>query len=407
MKKKFFITSLFIFFVFNLIAPQVVFAKENMLSSLVHSLGNSMQRFYLRVIPGDKSAKAVINQSMLMMSELKSAHTNMELNTKLMKQDSDLANFKLIIKGPVEIRDIYHPQPVKQDVNLFGEFKINGSNMLTDLDLKMDQDNLYFKLNQFPAFLPIDLSKYQDQWFKYELASSSELGKEGSQAEVKDLTEEQKQKAAEALLKLINSSQLSAAKKDKKEETKVFVIKAILSDEAILEYFDQLTDLETDQNLTNFSREKRGQLKQLLSYSDEVELVLWIRSDNFYLTHIELPLTVDLSQMTDGRSLDSLVLLAGDQSLATAVSQADALLLDFSLDLSQFNHEIFIQVPDDAKDAREEMSHNLVEEYNFNAVNNEDASSGKDEYDVPELPYLTSEQKKLIEQYEENGSEDE
>jgi hypothetical protein len=346
-------------------AVSPVYAAENPVQTFFSSVGNGVQKLYLRFVPGNKSGSAVLNQAMRAMPNLKTSQMKTTIDTDLLKDDQSVSQLNITVQGPMEMHTA-DTQMTRQDLHVNGEFTMQGTSLRADADFKLVGQTLYFKLNEVPALPSINLTSVTGKWLKTNASSSN-----ATQPET-DL----QQKVQAASVKLIHSSQAEVARPEYKNGHAVYIVEVTVPQVAIEEFVKTVLEVKPEA-----MAKSQEQISRLLNQVGDVHATLWIDRGNFFVRHMEMPIQVpvDFSQSSG----------AGDEAgPAAMLSQVNKVDIKIVMDADHFNEEVHFSEPTDAEDAATA----------FSGVLGGMMGKSKGLEGTSELPTLTPAQRLQIEQ---------
>jgi hypothetical protein len=326
------------------------FAAENIFQKFTNSIQSRFERLYL-MLPGEKSGQAVLNETTNAMQNLKTAQVNASITADLLQQGKSLANAKFMVKGPVKMGASYDPKSYQTDANVSGEVSMEGTTYKGNVDLKIDGETLYFKLNEIPALPFLSLGDLKEQWLKTENKMSE---KEVTQ------TMENQEKNKEAFTKLVKSSQIGSAKKETRDGHKVFVVTVTTPKAALKQYIDDVKETST-QNVEKDAKELMNWDKQLDQLSDLQSTVI-VDANSFYLREYDLPFVFTPEQKAEADAQDRAMMTS---SLIPGADKVDQVKVQVTMKMDQFNEPINFTVPTDAQDAQSAFQKAMMKNSGF------------------------------------------
>jgi hypothetical protein len=299
------------------------------------------------MIPGDKPGTAVLDQTTAAMKNVSTATATFGVDvTALDLGDQELLQAQLMFSGPMEVKDVYDPQTVRQDLNMRGELQVQGTTLSVNADLKLDGDIVYFNVRQLPVLPNLDLTTLQNQWIKVESESST------SADEVR--TPQQTAELEAAFKDLLAASEVGQARRETISGTGVFVVDVMMPDEALLTYAQRVSEITNpDEALTET---QVAEMQNFLDATEPITATLWIDRSTYYLLQAELPFVVNVQQLQAMRQAelsDEEALGLMDISPAGATAELKTLQVNFSFGMENFNQPVTFEVPADARDFQE------------------------------------------------------
>lgn len=322
-----------------------IFAAENFFQRAQRPFSSAIDGIVLS-LPGSKSGKLVMKRMNESYSKLKSFESETTVDVEILGGGQSVGKAQLKLSGPTVVGEVWNPQSYKQDMKLSGNVSFEGTTLNAAADLRQLDGVTYMRITQMPAIPGASFDQVKNQWIMFDPAAQS-----GSTEDVQ-LSAEQQQKMQEAFMKMFESSTVSEAKPEKKNNENVFVMTLTISKPALIEYIKtaaeinqevmfSAADTPAEQNaLAQQSPEKMTQdLENALESIGEIKSTVWVERKNFFPTYFELPLEVDLTKMTEGAMQGA------------AVPEVDRLKLRIVSDTSRFNESFTITAPEGAQDA--------------------------------------------------------
>lgn len=329
--------------VFGLTA-QPVLAAGNIFQQVQQSITGQFEKLYLQIIPGDKPGKLVLRQVGLASQNLKSFDGKTSIQVTAAGTTDSVGTATLTISGPTVMGQVWDTKSYKQDVNVTGSLSYNGKSYEAAANLRMVDGVTYLQVTQMPELSGVSLKDIQNTWVKFEPLQAT------ASANAKTWTPEQQAKLQDAFYKMLNSSDVSPAKVEKKDGNDVYVLIATISKPALAEYFTAIRQLETE------TLEKNGEsaaaamtpadTEKMLANVGEIKATFWIDKSSFFPRHMELPLTIDVKKAAaDENMTDTL-------PKTIPVDSVESLDLKITSDLSKHNQSFTIVAPEGAEDSR-------------------------------------------------------
>ncbi len=372
--KKIFIAAAVLFLVLS-IGARSTFAAENIFQRTFNSIGNSVQRFYLRWIPGSKPGDAVMRQALAAMQEVKTAQVSSEIGGDLLHDDQPQGSFKVTVTGPAQLQPKTGEEQSKQELSLTGDFTLQGTTLHMAADTKVVGNTFYFKLNQVPALPNVDLSSITGKWYK----TTSETATGSAQT----LTAEQKAQLQDAMNKLWSSAKASESRPDTLDGHDVFIVDVVFPRTAIQEYLNTAVSIQSSTN-PDQSPDVTSRIQEVLQKnSDRVGDVsgkLWIDRSSFYLRQLSMPIVYNMpAQESETTSFAPLA----------ALSHVNKVNLLIKAHFDNFDEPIQFVEPTDALDAKEAFAASFGKMMTPGMTSSEGTS---------ELPTLTPAQRLQLQQ---------
>ncbi len=323
------------------VGAQPTFAAENIFQKAVSSVGNSLRRFYLTWIPGDKPGTSVLNQAMVATQQLKTAQVNSQITADLFHDEQSQGNVKIVVQGPAQMQPQVGNESAKQELNIDAEFTLQGTTLHLAADTKVAGNTFYFKLNQVPALPSVDLSSVTGKWYK----TTSTTATASAQ-----LSADQKEQLSAAMMKLTQSAQAGTAHADTKGDHSVYVVDVTIPRAALQEYLNTAISIQSEANPSqdaNVTTKIQETLKKNTDTIGDLKGTLWVDKSSFYVRHIEVPITYLMPAQSDPIAESSTMI-----PLA-ALSQINKAVILVKADLDNFDQPIQFVEPTDALDAKE------------------------------------------------------
>lgn len=361
-------------------SPTVVQKIQSIFQNATQRVSNISQRLYLSLIPGEKPGSLVMNQAAQAMTQLQTAQVNTDISVDLQNNNQSQANFKVHADGPVKLTAPTDPQQYQQDLHITGAFSVQGTTMQADANLKMTNQKIYLQLNQVPVLPYINLADLKGRWLSADIPASTTP---------MTWTETQKEQLQQAYADLLKKSQFSSAQKATKDDHAVYVLDVTVPKAALLDYVEQVQKIQaqnqTDQNSGNTQMvSSRETMSQMLESFSEVKATLWVDRSTFFIRHIELPLVYT-------KPVGQVNTMVADTSPLASLAQFQSLHIAVVMNLDKFNQPVAFEAPANAEDAQQVLQ-------NLMGTSLTGSKSAKPV--VPtELPTLTPQQQKMLEQY--------
>lgn len=344
MKKNLSLLASGLFFTLSLIFvnPAQAQGLNFNVSNIFSRIGNSVQRFYLKTMPGPKSGQAVLKQSFYQLEQLESFYYEAEINMEETTVSEDPTEIDLTVRGPARINNLYQPQTGQQQLNIDGQITAEGETSNFAAEIIAQEEMLYFRPEDLPSNIGQDFGDLTDQWISLPLETAQT---EATTDETASLTQEQQQQLIQATQNLLEQAELSQAKKDSLDGESVFVVDVSLGKEALISYLQEVNRI-TDQELT---AEEKQEMTEQLDQIAPLNLTLWIGQADFYPRQIET--SVQFSELeTDSHNG------AGAAALTQGLTPESG-QLQLTVELSQFNQPVEITAPESARPLSEIISH--------------------------------------------------
>ncbi len=403
MKKNLSLIVSTIFFTFSLILVKPVHAQDQnfSLSNIFTKFRNSIQRFYLKTMPGDRSGQAVLKQSFYQLEELTSLRYEAEIQIK--EETEEPTQFNLTLSGPAAVNNPYQPQSGELEVRIEGEVITPEESSSFAADLITKKETLYVRLEQLPTNFGQDFSALTGQWISLPLTMDEV---EETEPDEETLTQQQQQELSQATLNLLEQARISQARQDSLNDEAVFVVDVSFEQEALSNYIKEVNQI-TDQNMTETEEQE---MEKQLSQITPLNFTLWIGQSDFYPRQIETSLQLTDLEEQLGKSL-------GEAELGRELTPSE-LQVQLTISFSQFNQPIEITAPESAKSFEEILGQLLGFGFGFESMPGEmptnfmpgmmppqptekTVPNGETEAGMPKMPEMDTleQQQQLLEQY--------
>lgn len=326
------------------------------IQNFFRNLGSRAQQVYLRVVPGDKNGEAVLGHMLQATAGVTSVNFDSSTSVEAKKNGENVFSLKFDADGPTQITSVYDPKTTKQQLDLAGEIQMQGTSLRARADVIVDGSNFYFKLNEVPAIPLFDLNPLKGEWLRSNLdVASTESPNQP--------TAEQRQQLQQASLDLFKSADVSQARKEKKNDVSVFVIDINFEDEAIATYMKRVAEINQDADSAEpaMTAEEEQDMREFLDATEPITATVWVNQNNFYLRHLELPLTIDAKKLQessdaaaeDEETQDAAIPQADTASPFGTLTEVDTLMISVTADFDKHNEPVTITAPESARDAQE------------------------------------------------------
>lgn len=374
----------------NTAAPASAFT--NPLTKFTSGIKQKVDRFYLQYLPGDKPGEMVLQQSAATMENAKTMQVKAELSGKVdASEGEEMGSGKVRFAGPVQVDQPSDPLSAKQDFTMEGELTMGGTTLKASADFKQDGQDMYIKINVLPVLPFFDATKLKGQWLKMPLNELEKTKK------AEDLTAEEKARLVQAGEQLLKNSQISKAKKENKNGQNVYVVEIGVPDEAIIKYMESaaaITALDAEPTTVD----SKQSLADGLAAMDDIKAVVWVDQKSFFITHVELPISVDLAKIQSVQTEETAgAALSPFGTTAKPGKMTGALTMDFS----EFNQPVNFEVPADARNFQEALLETMtIPGLDAGFTQNTPSTFGKAPKTKPvELQDLSPAEKKMLKEY--------
>jgi hypothetical protein len=324
-------------------SAQPVFAADNFFQKIQNSVSSTVDGFYLRYVPGKKPGKLVIKQMVEASKKLKSFESDTTIDVQLMGEGQQIGTAQLKAAGPVIVTEYWNPMTYKQDLKMSGSVSFEGTALSANAEVKMIDGITYAKFNQLPTLPGFSFDQIKNIWMKFDPAA------QGVTKEETTFTAEEQQKLQEAFNKMIEASQFSEARSEKKDDVNTYVVDITIPKSAVIDYMMVAGEIERQKMINKAESEDlkamyenvspaemRANYEKMMESVGEIKATVWVERKNYYPKHFEIPLEI---RLTD--------------AIVPQVGQADSIQLKINSSTSKFNESFTIEAPADAKDAQE------------------------------------------------------
>ena len=346
--KKLLLVLAILFLATALVAQPAHAQGQGMFGSFRQRVKQSFDRLYLR-LPGAKDGKTVLQHATVAMENVKTVKMDMKVDGEVLGTDGQkMFNGMMTLTGPMKVENAYDPETTQQDLNMMGEFTMQGTTMRANVDMKVDGKVSYFKFNELPAFPMFDLTKLQGQWLRVEQTNPDDTTEETA------MTAEQMSQLRQAGLELLDASTISSARKENWSGHSVFVIDVTIPDAALETYMQKVSAAQSDTAMTaEQTAQQSEQMKAFLAATDELKATFYVDRGSMYVRHMNLPLKVNVKQlMASQAGNDSETAMSPTASLGEVQTFQGA----FALTMDNFNQPVTFQAPTEYRDFQEVMS---------------------------------------------------
>lgn len=371
------------------------FAAENIFQRVQKSVSSKVDNLYLRFVPGKKSGKLVLKQMSESYKTLKSFESDTTLDAQVTGEGKTLATAKLNMVGVTKLDDVWNPQTYSQEVKVTGNVAFEGTTLSAIADMKMIDGVTYVMVSQLPALPGFPSENFKNTWIKVTPEKANEA------TSMVEPTAEQKQKMQDALMKLLESAQVSDAVSEKKDGENVFLLELTLSKPTLVEYFMTVTEVQkeimvaaatTEEEKEMITRpsgiDEKANLQAALDYVGDLKMKLWVERSHYYPTYFEMPLTVDAKRVIQ--------LNASPNPTLSNIEKAN---ITITSDMRKFNEPVNVVAPEGAQDIQSLMG-KMMGVPSDAAMVAPPAQIRKPTVGTSELPELTDWQKQQLDMYD-------
>ncbi|MBW7944431.1 hypothetical protein H3C70_03465 [Patescibacteria group bacterium] len=328
-------------------AAQPAFAAENILQQLQQTITGRLERLYLQLIPGEKPGKLVLKQMGEATQSLKSFQGRTTLELTALSAQQSVGEATLELAGPTVVGQVWNPTSYLQDLAVKGSLNYQGKSLQASANLRMIDGVTYLQLRELPEMNGADLSNLLNTWVKFEPLPASGSAQES----VPQWSAEEQEKVQTAFYRMLDNSEVSTARVEKKEGGDVYVFTATLSKPALAEYLITLRQAEAEVGSSGPDMldpaDLQTQTDQMLSNIGEITATFWVDKSRFYPRHFELPLEINVLQARENEGEGSAGLT---QTLP--VNDVDTLMIFVTSDMTNYNENYLITTPENAEDSR-------------------------------------------------------
>ena len=323
------------------------FAAENIFQQLQQTITGQLERLYLQFIPGEKSGKMVLKQMGLATQSLKSFQGRTTIELKALSAQQSVGEATLELAGPTVVGQVWDPTSYTQDLSVKGSLTYQGKSLQASANLRMVDGVTYLQLRELPDMNGADPSNPINTWVKFEPIPASGSAQDSSS----QWSAEQQARVQAAFYQMLDNSEVSSARVEKKDGGDVYVFTATLSKTALAEYLTTLRQVEAESESSEANAldpaDLRAQTEQMLSNIGEITATFWVDKSRFYPRHFELPLEINVLQARENEGEGSAGL-----TQALPVNDVDTLTIFISSDMTNYNESYLITTPENAEDSR-------------------------------------------------------
>ena len=357
------------------------FQPRKFLTGLRDRIANGTQRLYLRAVPGDKDAKAVMKQSLVATDNVTSLNFNMTVDGSAMKAGESMGSFSFNMNGPMQSNGWYNLDDVKQQWNISGRVQVEGVQVSGAGEMIMDgQDMMYFRLTEIPA----PLAQYQqlkNKWMSADLTAT--------QTDQEEMTPEQQERLKQATHKLYEDTVVGNARKEKWEGINVFVIDQEYTTDDLMAYIKVIDSITAEQmeNGQTMTSDQEEMMRKVLDAMAPFKSTTRIERSTFYMRQAEAPLKLNIREFAETMSGTEMT------DAEFGATTPDEVEMKMSMTFDKYNEPVEITIPSDARPAEEVMQ----ELMGYPGMMGGTAPSYGRPQELPED--LTEEQLELLQQY--------
>lgn len=379
--------------VFGLSARPV--AAASFFEQVQQSITGQFEKLYLQLLPGEKPGKLVLKQVGIAAQNLKSFEGKTTVQVNAQSAGASIGSGLLTMTGPTVIENVWDTQSYKQDMRVVGSFTLSGKVYDAEAQVRMVDGVTYVQATKLPD-IGVSLTDLQNTWIKFSPMDASTSAQP---------TPAQYMKMQDAFYSMLNSSEVSSATTEKKDGNDVYVLSAVLSKPAVAQYLSTLRQIEAESAQTPQLQEVtvvQAETEQMLQNVGEIKATFWVDKRTFFPRHMELPLQVNMQDVTESSPLSAI-------PQAMPINEIDQADIVITSDLSRHNEQMTIVAPEGAQDSQvfftKMMGAFMPGLTGVGSMGAPVIQPGVMNYRVPttgtsELPTMSVEQKKALEQYE-------
>lgn len=293
-------------------------------------------------IPLPKTPRIVLVNSQVKMAALKSAVAKTTLEVSTGAKDYPFKSASLTVSGPLDFTEKKH---AKSQADISGKLDMEGMSFSAAASLKITNKMLYFKINELPGgYFVSQFSDIKDEWYFVDIAKYE-------QEEVPEMD-----KAIENIRTVFENYVAKTHQWSKmKSSGDAYELTITPPKGEIVDFlYDLITVVaETDKSKLDKSIEKEN-LSEMVDKLDKFEIVVSVNKKTGFIIKSEIigGFTIPKSPGTS----KSTVSLAPQTPVPVEIK--------VSTELSDFNQNVIVEVPENAKDF-EDYSKELQKKFNI------------------------------------------
>lgn len=302
-----------------------IFAPPKVWANLVDS-------FILRT-PLPKTPRLILGQTQKKMVSLKTAIVETELAFAANDKDFPVKSAKIIVRGPADFKE---KKPNRSQFDIAGEIALEGIQISAAGSVRQIEDNLYFKLTEFPggSFLP--LNDLKDQWF---VINTNEFQKK--KGEKPD--EKTNQKIKEVAEKFVaKAPSWTTLEKNSRRDTYSLLVRP--PREEINNFIFELVEAIEPKRQTELSRSiQKDKLAEFTKNIEKIEIKLKVRKKDYLIDEGRLIFSFNFQSP----------LLSQSGKINLSPTRSIPMSLSATARLSNFGEPVIVEIPPDARDLNE------------------------------------------------------
>jgi len=294
---------------------------------------NSIDKLII-VAPLPKTPRLILEESQTKMASVKTAVLEIESEFSTTSASFPIKGAKFQIKGPFDLKT-QNQAGVQLEVS--GEVSFEGMQLAAAGEIRQIQDNLYFKLTQFPmgSFLPLD--QFKNQWF---FVNVKDLNRENQPVE--------NQQDIQKLIEIMQNFQAKSYQWAKLAESQkdVYVLKINPPKSEIDNLLFEIIQVLEPKDQTKLEDSiQKSKLEDLTKNLQNIELTMKVGKKDYLVQEGSFSLSFDVDAPA------SLFPATGSVSLAPTTKVP--ISISITSKLSNYNQPVIVQIPDGAKDIKQ------------------------------------------------------
>lgn len=333
-KKLFIIPIFFILILLILTAIPLTLAYNNYkLITPPQNVQNLIDEF-IAISPLPKTPRIILAKAENNIANIKSANIENVFEISTDDKTAPIKSASLTLNGPVDFKT---QNVSKVSLDISGSVSMEGLQLSGSGSIRKIQNNLYFKINEFPAASILPIAQFKNQWFFVnidQLQGKKENDTNKIFQDLKTVFAKYAQKSADWSQKTEDKSNFNLKIKPPKEE-----INNLL--------FDILDTVQTD---TSTNLEKNIQKDNLKKFTDKLE--------NFEINVIVDKKTYMVSEVNLQSNLTIQAPSTQKQSGTINLSPANQTPVKFKITskFTKYNEPVIVEIPEGAKDLKEAVN---------------------------------------------------
>lgn len=333
--------------ILSIVSFTVLVAGSMSLAIFPNPWQGPLQRAYLRFIPGDKSGSLVLFQSLASLSESKSLLFTSTMSAQLLTSGKEIGQVSFSTTAPLQWSGVANltEQVFHQDLQFAGELRMPGNSVKTEAEVKLTDQNLYFKLNSIPNQLGLNLNQAMGQWYLTPLTASDSA--------TTKLTAGSQQKLTQSFAELWRQATVGRATLQMHQGQSVYVLQVLLPKTAMQAYLRQVFQVESQTRPDQKPEITHAWQNWLVTVSaplSDLHGELWVDRQSLRPVQFEGAIVYlnTVPKKTDNRV-----------GLISALSSINQVNLNFKIALSKYNESFPFTEPSDALPASQIFSEAL------------------------------------------------